>query len=117
MIWIGIVLSVGILVGAPTIAGKALGLKGGFGKGAMVGLLSFGLMQIVSMVAQYLGPFGDLLSIMGGLAAWYQVVRVIHGTDTARTLVFMFWQFFFQILSASLLAMFFGAGSVTWWWG
>jgi hypothetical protein len=116
MLVLGVLFAIIVLVGAPTAAGKALGLRGGLGKGAMVGLLSFGLMQIVGLVAGYLGPMGDILSLMGGVAAWYQVVRIIHGTDTARTLVFMFWHLFFQFLAASLLAMFFGMASVSWWW-
>jgi hypothetical protein len=116
MMVLAIVLSLLSLVIAPTFAGKAMGLKGGFGKGALVGLVSLGLMQIVGMVAQFLGPFGDMLGLLGGLAAWFQVVKVVHGTDTARTAVFMFWHFFFQLLMSSLLALFLGADSVAWMW-
>lgn len=116
MIVIAIILSLFSLVMSPFLAGKAMGLKGGAGKAAMVGAISLGLMQIIGLVAQYLGPMGDMLSLMGGIAAWYQVVKIIHGTDTARTVVFMFWHLFFQFLIASLLSMFLGAGNVVGWW-
>lgn len=116
MIVIAIILSLVSLVLSPFLAGKALGLKGGLGKGAMVGMISLGLMQIIGLVAQYLGPMGDMLSLMGGVAAWYQVVKVIHGTDTARTVVFMFWHLFFQFLIASVLSMFLGSANVVGWW-
>ena len=116
MVVVAILLSLLTLVAAPTVAGKALGLKGGLGKGALVGLVSLGLMQIVGLVTQYLGPFGDVLGILGGVAAWFQVVKVVHGTDTAKTVVFMFWHMFFLLLMSSLLALFLGADSVSWMW-
>jgi len=116
MIVIAIILSIASLVLSPYFAGKALGLKGGLGKAAMVGLISLGLMQIIGLLAQYLGPLGDTLALMGGLAAWYQVVKVIHGTDIARTVVFMFWQLFFQFLIASVLSLFLGTAHVVGWW-
>jgi hypothetical protein len=105
------------LVLSPTLAGKAMGLKGGFGKGAVVGFVSLGLMQIIGMLGRYVGPLGDLLALMAGLAAWFQVVKVVHGTDTANTIVFMFWHVFFLLLGSSLLALLLGAGAVTWYWG
>ncbi len=113
---IAILLSLVSMVVAPTVAGKAMGLKGGLGKGALVGLVSLGLMQIIGLFAQYLGPLGDLLALMGGLAAWFQVVKVVHGTDTAKTIVFMFWHMFFMLLASSLLALVIGPGSVSWMW-
>lgn len=113
---IAIIVSLASLIVSPLLAGKALGLKGGFGKAAMVGLISLGLMQIIGLVAQYLGPLGDTIALMGGIAAWFQVVKVIHGTDIARTVVFMFWQLFFQFLIASVLSLFLGAGNVVGWW-
>jgi hypothetical protein len=116
MMIIAIVLSLLSLVLAPTLAGKAMGLKGGFGKGALVGLVSLGLMQIIGLLAQYLGPLGDTLALMGGLAAWYQVVKVVHGTDTAKTIVFMFWHMFFMLLTSSLLALLIGGNAVSWLW-
>jgi hypothetical protein len=116
MIVIAIILSIASLIVAPYWASKALGLRGGLGKAAMVGLVSLGLMQIIGMVAQYLGPLGDTLALMGGLAAWFQVVKVVHGTDTAKTAVFMFWQLFFQILIASVLSLFLGTAAVVGWW-
>jgi hypothetical protein len=116
MIVVAIILSLVSLVLAPFFASKALGLKGGFGKAALVGMISLGLMQIIGLLAQHLGPMGDTLALMGGLAAWYQVVRVVHGTDTARTVVFMFWHLFFQFLIASLLSMLFSMSSVVGWW-
>jgi hypothetical protein len=116
MIVVAIILSLASLVVAPFFAGKALGLKGGFGKAALVGMISLGLMQIIGLIAQHLGPMGDMLGLMGGIAAWYQVVRVVHGTDTARTVVFMFWQLFFQFLIASLLSMLFGMSNIVGWW-
>ena len=51
----------------------------------------------------HFGPLGGILSFMVGLAAWYQVVRVIHNTDTAKTVVFMFWQVFFLLFLISLV--------------
>lgn len=116
MMIIAIVLALLSLVLAPTLAGKAMGLKGGFGKGALVGLVSLGLMQIIGLLAQYLGPLGDTLALMGGLAAWYQVVKVVHGTDTAKTIVFMFWHMFFMLLTSSLLALLIGGNAVSWMW-
>ncbi len=111
-----ILLSLGSLVLAPTLAGKAMGLKGGVGKGALVAFVSLGLMQVIGMLGRFLGPLGDVVALMGGLAAWFQVVKVVHGTDTASTVVFMFWQVFFLLLTSSLLALFFGAAAVTWYW-
>ena len=111
-----VVLSLATLVLSPTLAGKAMGLKGGLGKGAVVGFVSLGLMQIVGMVSRFLGPLGDVLAIFGSLAAWYQVVKVVHGTDTAKTIVFMIWQLFFQLLVASLLGLFLGAAAFSWYW-
>ena len=69
----------------------------------MVGLISFGLMQIIGLLLGNFGPLGGILSFMLGLAAWYQVVRVIHNTDTAKTVVFMFWQIFFLLFLISLV--------------
>lgn len=116
MLIIAIIASLASLVVSPFLAGKALGLKGGPGKAAMVGLISLGLMQIIGMVAEYLGPLGDTIALMGGIAAWFQVVKVIHGTDIARTVVFMFWQLFFQFLIASILSLFLGTAHVVGWW-
>ena len=116
MVIIAIVLSLVSLVAAPTFAGKAMGLKGGWGKGALVGLVSLGLMQIIGLLGQFLGPLGDTLALMGGIAAWYQVVKVVHGTDTAKTIVFMFWHLFFMLLSSSLLALILDPSGVTWMW-
>ncbi len=116
MIVIAIILSLASLVLSPFFAGKALGLKGGLGKAAMVGMISLGLMQIIGLIAQYLGTMGDMLALMGGIAAWYQVVKVIHGTDTARTVVFMFWHLFFQFLIASLLSLVMGSANIVGWW-
>jgi hypothetical protein len=111
---IAFILSLLALVVAPTAAGRAMGLKGGFGKGALVGLVSLGLMQLIGVFGRYLGPMGDLLAVMGGVAAWFEVVKVVHGTDTASTVVFMFWHAFFLILASSLLALFFGGSAVGW---
>ncbi len=116
MIVIAIIVSLASLVVSPFLAGKALGLKGGFGKAAMVGLISLGLMQIIGLIASYLGPLGDMLALMGGIAAWFQVVKVVHGTDIARTVVFMFWQLFFQFLIASVLGLILGMSNVVGWW-
>jgi hypothetical protein len=114
---IAILLSLFSLVLAPTLASKAMGLKGGLGKGALVGFVSLGLMQLIGMTGRYLGPLGDLVALMGGIAAWFQVIKVVHGTDTASTIVFMFWHVFFLVLSSSLLALLFGAASVGWYFG
>ncbi len=114
---VAIVLSLLSLVLAPTVASKAMGLSGGLGKGGLVGMVSLGAMEVCGRVANLLGPLGGLLGIMGFLAAWYQLVRIVHGTDTAKTIVFMFWHAFFLLLFASLLALFFGSASVSWWFG
>lgn len=90
---------------SPYLAGKVMGLKGGVGKSALVAFVTLGLIQIIGMVATHLGPMGGVLGIMGMLAAWYQVVKVVHGTDPASTLVFMFWHLFFQLLMVSLLSL------------
>ena len=109
MIAIAILGSLAAVLLAPFCAGQVMGLKSSLGKGAMVGLITLGLMQIIGMVAQKLGPMGGVLGVMGTLAAWYQVVKVVHGTDTPGTIVFMFWHLFFQLLFLSLLALFLSA--------
>jgi hypothetical protein len=115
---IAIILSLLALVLAPTVAAKAMGLPGGLGKGALVGLVSLGVMEIIGRVSSWLGPLGSILGFMGFVAAWFQVVKIVHGTDTARTIVFMFWHAFFLILFVSILSMFFGsAASFMWWFG
>ena len=101
---------------SPLLAGRVMGLRGGVGKSALVGLLTLGLMQIIGMVASNLGPLGGVLGIMGILAAWFQVVKVVHGTDTAGTIVFMFWHLFFQLLILSLMALLLD-GQVFWVFG
>jgi hypothetical protein len=116
MMVIALILSLASLVAAPTIAGKLMGLKGGAGKGALVGLVSLGLMQMIGLLGEYLGPLGPILALMAGVAAWFQVVKVVHGTDTAKTMVFMFWHLFFLMLSSSLLALVFNGSAVSWWW-
>ena len=114
--FLAIILSLLALVLAPTVAARAMGLPGGFGKGALVGLVSLGVMEIIGRVASWLGPLGGILGFMGFLAAWYQVVRIVHGTDTARTIVFMFWHAFFLLLFVSILSMFFGSAATFMWW-
>lgn len=105
MLIVAILGSLAAVLLAPFLASRVMGLKGSIGKGALVGLVTLGLMQIIGMVAQKLGPMGGVLGLMGTLAAWYQVVKVVHGTDTAGTIVFMFWHLFFQLLILSLLAL------------
>jgi hypothetical protein len=105
------------IICAPWLAAKVMGVEGGPGKGALVGFVTLGVTQIIAMVAQHLGPLGGVLGFMGALAGWYQVIKVIHGTDTARTLVFMFWHLFFQLLFVSLLSLLFSFGAVSWIWG
>jgi hypothetical protein len=114
---IAVLLSFAALVVSPTLAGKAMGLKGGLGKGALVGFVSLGLMRVIGLLSPFLGPLGDLLTLMAGIGAWYQVVKVVHGTDAANTIVFMFWHLFFLLLATSLLALLFGAASVSWYFG
>jgi hypothetical protein len=113
---IAILLSLASFLVAPTIAGKLMGLKGGLAKGALIGLITLGMLQLTGLVAQFLGPLGDLLALMVFVAAWFQVVKIVHGTDPARTLVFMFWHLFFVMLGGSLLAIIINPGAVTWWW-
>ena len=111
------ILSLAALATAPWLAARIMGLSGGIARSALVGAVSLGLMQIVGMLASFLGPLGPILGIMAFIAAWFQLVKVVHGTDVAHTVVFMFWQVFFLFLQASLLAMFFGPSAVTWWIG
>jgi hypothetical protein len=113
MFWT-IVLSVFALIAGPYLAGRIMGLQGAWGKSALVGLVTVGLTQIIASLAEHLGPAGDTLALMGGLAAWYKVVHVVHGTDKAETMVFMFWQFFFTTLLVSLFSMWI---NVSWIWG
>ena len=112
---IGLIVSLAAFILAPTVAAKLMGLKGGVGKGALVGLVCLGLLQMTGLIASFLGPLGDTLALMLFVAAWYQVVRVIHGTDAGRTIVFMFLHAFFVLLGASLLAGLL-PGSTSWWW-
>ena len=105
------------IVLSPWAAAKAMSLEGSFGKGALVGFVTLGVTQIIAMVASHLGPMGGILGIMGALAGWYQVVKVVHGTETAQTIVFMFWHIFFQLLFVSLLSMLFSFSAVSWIWG
>jgi hypothetical protein len=111
-----ILLSLASFVIAPTAAGKLMGLKGGFAKGALVGIVCLGLLQITGLLAGFLGPLGDLLSLMAFIVAWYQIVRVVHGTDAGRTIVFMFLHLFFVLLAASLLALIIEPSAISWWW-
>ena len=104
------------LILAPILAAKVMKLQGGVGKGVMVALITLGANGLIGMVAQHLGPFGGVLGIMGFFAAWFQVVKVIHGTKTAETMVFMFWHLFFQLLLLSLLALFLDASVFTFAW-
>ncbi len=102
---------------SPLLASRVMGKGGGLGKSALVALLSLGLGQIIGMLATKLGPLGGVLGIMGYLAAWYQVVKVIYGTDIAETIVFMFWHMFFQLLGLSLISLVISGYGVTWLWG
>jgi len=98
---------------SPWLASRVMRVEGGVGKSALVALVTLGLVQIIGMIAQHLGPLGGILSLMGTLAAWYQVVRIVYGTDTASTIVFMFWHLFFQLLLISLLSLIVSAN--VWW--
>jgi hypothetical protein len=113
---IAVLLSLASLLLAPTVAGKLMGLTGGLGKGALIGLITLGMLQLTGMVGQFLGPLGDTLAIMAFVAGWFQVVKIIHGTDAGRTIVFMFLHAFFVLLAGSLLAIIINPGAVTWWW-
>lgn len=112
---VAVLLSLASLVAAPFGAQRLMGLKGGVGKAALVGLVTIGLMQIIGMVANMLGPLGGTLGLMASIAAWYQVVKVVHGTDTAKTVVFMFWHLFFFLLCAAIITLVIG-GSMSWMW-
>ncbi len=114
MVLFVILLSLAAIVFAPFTAAKVMGLKGGIGKSALVAFVSIGSNAIINMIASNLGPLGAVLGIMGWIAAWFQIVRVVYGTDTARTMVFMFWHIFFQLLFVSLLQMFLGADGTAW---
>lgn len=113
---IAVLLSFASLIVSPALAARLMGLKGGLGKGALVGLVTLGLLQVTGMIAAFLGPLGDLLAIMAFIAGWYQVIKVVHGTDAAHTMVFMFWHLFFVLLAASLLAVIVNPSVVSWYW-
>ena len=98
---------------SPWLASRVMRVEGGVGKSALVALVTLGLIQIIGMLAQHLGPLGGVLSFMGTLAAWYQVVRIVYGTDTTSTIVFMFWHLFFQLLLISILSLVVNAN--VWW--
>lgn len=117
MQFIAILGSLAAVLFSPFLASKIMRLTGGLGKSALVALVTLGLMQIIGMIAGHLGPMGGILGFMGILAAWYQVVKVVYGTDTAETMVFMFWHLFFQILTLSLLSMVVSVARVSWLWG
>ena len=104
MLIIAIILSLASFAFSPSLAAKVMRLKGGVGRGVLVGSITLGLYLMTGLVSTFLGPLGDLLAIMLFVAAWYQTVRVVHGTDGARTLAFMFWQLFFVLLIQSLVA-------------
>src|SRR5687767_9574574 len=93
-----VLLSIASFLLSPTLAARLMGLKGGVAKGALVGAVTLGLLQMSGLVSSFLGPLGDLLAIMVFLAAWFQVVKIVHGTDAAHTFVFMFWHLFFVLL-------------------
>lgn len=109
-----LLLTLAILVFAPTLAARVMQLKGGLGKGALVGFVSLGVLQLVAQLAPFLGPLGDFLVIMLGIAGWYQVIRIVHGTDRAETIVFMFWHVFFFLTFISLASAII---DVAWLWG
>lgn len=117
MALLAILLSLAAIVFSPFFAARLMRLQGGVGKSAIVAFVTLGLTQIIAMVSQHLGPLGGLLGFMAMLAAWYQVVKIVYGTDTAKTIVFMFWHLFFQLLSLSLLALFLGPSRIAWVWG
>lgn len=107
-----------ILLVSPFFASKAMQLKqAGFGKSAIVGLITMGFLQILALFGGYLGPLSSILSPMLFVASWYQVVKIVYGTDTASTIVFMFWHMFFYFLMLSIFAMIIGIGSISWIWG
>jgi hypothetical protein len=114
---IALIGSLATIVVAPFLASRIMGLTGGVGRGALVGFVTLGVIQIVLMIAQHLGPLGGVVGIMGALAGWYQVVKVVHGTDTAKTFVFMFWHLFFQLLAVSLLSLIVSPERISWLWG
>lgn len=91
---------------APFFASRVMGVSGGVGKSALVALVHLGLSQIIGMVSGFFGPMGGILGIMAMLAAWFQIVKVVYGTKTEETMVFMFWHLFFMLLQLSLLALF-----------
>jgi hypothetical protein len=105
MLIIAIILSLASFALAPSFAAQVMRLKGrGVLRGVLVGSITLGLYLMTGLVSSFLGPLGDLLALMLFLAAWYQVVRVVHGTDGMRTLAFMFWHLFFVLLMQSLVA-------------
>ena len=102
---VAIVGTLAALTCAPLLAARVMRLSGGLGKSAVTAFVTLGLMQIIAMLAGHLGPLGGIIGFMASLAAWYPVVKVIYGTDTAQTIVFMFWHLFFLLLSISLLSL------------
>lgn len=114
---IAVIGTLGAVILSPFAAAKVMGLKSSVGKGALVGFVTLGVTQVIAMIASHLGPMGGILGVMGALAGWYQVIKIVHGTDTAQTMVFMFWHIFFQLLFVSLLSMLFSFSAVSWIWG
>lgn len=98
---------------SPFIAGRMMGKGGSIGKSILAGMLVIATAQLIGLF-EFLGPAGAILGIMAWLAAWFQVVKVLYGTDIAETLVFMFWQFFFQVLIASLTMLLLGSFHASW---
>jgi hypothetical protein len=105
MVFLVIAMTISSLVAAPFLASRVMGISGGIGKSALVAFVQLGLSQIIGMISGFLGPMGGLVGFMAILAAWFQVVKVVYGTKTEETIVFMFWHLFFILLLLSLLAL------------
>jgi hypothetical protein len=103
-----IVATLTILLLAPRLSAALLRLNGGFGKAALIAFPLLGCIQLIAFVSPHLGALGGLVGFLLSIAAWFHLIRIVYGTDTSSTIVFMFWHIFFVILLASLFSLFVG---------
>ena len=90
------------LVAAPYLAARIMKLRASWGNAAFVSVVTVGSSQLIALFTRFLGPFRQPIAWMAFVVAWFQVIRIVYGTDIARTVVFMFWQIFFFLLMLSV---------------
>jgi len=69
---IAVLLSLASFILAPRRP-EADGAQGRHRQGRARRRLCLGLLQMTGLIAQFLGPLGDMLALMAFVAAWYQV--------------------------------------------